>query len=694
MFELNPRQQDYLSRNGFVVVPSHEYEGMDVVYEKLKDAELPVFVTTDALLHTAHLFFDYVLRIAEITALRPQLAALTDALLQASAKDLANAANAEVKEAARRNCAYFSVAARLLDRDAGTPPKVEDLVRAELALIDNRTTGNPPPKSPALGIREDYIQYVPRGHYTRNDDFRTYFLAAMWYGRMGFFLNPSESHDLNEAENVRLARQALLITGYLHKLKVDKRPAIDLWRGLYETTALFAGRAEDAGPDEYAAVAQEVWGRVPTLTQLGDDKKMGEFLNKARQLPRPRVLSTYYLSGGGADCITPDWRDGTLGFRMLAQRFVPDSHIFSELVWDRVGKYTGRGNPFTLFVSMYDGPYRAFPRGLDVLSVFGSELAGKILREEGDTEYAGYNEKLAALRAEYAKGDWERDLYHRWLGVLRALAEPADRRAPGFMQRDPWGRKQINAALGSWAELRHDTILYVKQSYTSVARGAFMEERPERHAFVEPCPEVFRRLEAMIKHLHARLGEPEVSPGKVGGTPQGPGGLAGGMIRMARQEQLGSSAMVPVEVSRNIQRFAELCGQLAGIAERELQGVWPTARERETLFGIGIYLKSLLMFPYRLMQQITSSTDDKMPVVADVHTHMEGGQVLEEAVGDPFLICVELQNGGQRKQYWGAVFSYYEFKHPMNDRLTDEAWQAMEPKPPLPPWTGTFVAGS
>jgi hypothetical protein len=91
------------------------------------------------------------------------------------------------------------------------------------------------------------------------------------------------------------------------------------------------------------------------------------------------------------------------------------------------------------------------------------------------------------------------------------------------------------------------------------------------------------------------------------------------------------------------------------------------------------------------MAQTTSGADDRMALVADVHTHMEGDVVLEEAVGDPDLICVELERDGQRVRYWGAVFSYYEFKHPMDDRLTDEAWQSMAPEPPQPPWTSAYL---
>ena len=63
MHELSKSQKKVLARNGFVVVPSNEYAGMAEAYEGLKNDERPIFVTTDALLHTAHLFFDYLLRV-------------------------------------------------------------------------------------------------------------------------------------------------------------------------------------------------------------------------------------------------------------------------------------------------------------------------------------------------------------------------------------------------------------------------------------------------------------------------------------------------------------------------------------------------------------------------------------------------------------------------------------------------------
>ena len=45
----------------------------------------------------------------------------------------------------------------------------------------------------------------------------------------------------------------------------------------------------------------------------------------------------------------------------------------------------------------------------------------------------------------------------------------------------------------------------------------------------------------------------------------------------------------------------------------------------------------------------------------------------------------------------GPVFTYYEFKHPMNDRLTDEAWKTMiqgSQKPDRPSWTYSYSLGN
>ena len=83
-----------------------------------------------------------------------------------------------------------------------------------------------------------------------------------------------------------------------------------------------------------------------------------------------------------------------------------------------------------------------------------------------------------------------------------------------------------------------------------------------------------------------------------------------------------------------------------------------------------------------------------MAVIADVHTDSNSGQVLEEAVGKPYELYVIVPIEGILTLVQGAAFSYYEFKQPMADRLTDEAWQSMlsSGRAPQPPeWTKSFI---
>lgn len=62
---------------------------------------------------------------------------------------------------------------------------------------------------------------------------------------------------------------------------------------------------------------------------------------------------------------------------------------------------------------------------------------------------------------------WETNIYQGWLGALRALSSPTKaRHFPQAMQTEAWAMKNLNTQLASWTQLRHDTILYVKQSFT------------------------------------------------------------------------------------------------------------------------------------------------------------------------------------------------------------------------------------
>jgi hypothetical protein len=82
-------------------------------------------------------------------------------------------------------------------------------------------------------------------------------------------------------------------------------------------------------------------------------------------------------------------------------------------------------------------------------------------------------------------------------------------------------------------------------------------------------------------------------------------------------------------------------------------------------------------------------------MIADVHTEGNTKKVLEEGVGyiKTAVIAYKLPQGNIILGA-GPVFSYYEFKQPMDERLTDEAWREIlsSNPPPEPDWIQSFSA--
>jgi len=112
-FQLSESQKELLQKNGFVVIPWH---GDDIVepYKTIKEWEAPIFVTSDTLLHLYHIQFNEVLKRIEEEEFFDQLINMSQAMLERSIQDYEGFTDLELKEAARRNVAYFAVGLKLL----------------------------------------------------------------------------------------------------------------------------------------------------------------------------------------------------------------------------------------------------------------------------------------------------------------------------------------------------------------------------------------------------------------------------------------------------------------------------------------------------------------------------------------------------------------------------------------------------
>jgi hypothetical protein len=135
-----------------------------------------------------------------------------------------------------------------------------------------------------------------------------------------------------------------------------------------------------------------------------------------------------------------------------------------------------------------------------------------------------------------------------------------------------------------------------------------------------------------------------------------------------------------------LERLETVLERLVDLSERELANEELTAEDYEFIENFGDELNSVI-----------SEVDDKAKkttIVADVHTDGNTLLVLEEGVGyvDTIVVAYKVPDGRVLVGA-GPVMSYYEFKQPMRERLTDEKWREMlSSKPPeKPEWYANFA---
>jgi len=318
-FSLNGNQKSLLGENGFVAIP---WRGDDIVqpYKTLKEQDIPIFVTSDTLLHLYHIQFNETLKRLEEEEFFDKLIDISLAMMERATGDDQSFTDADLKEAARRNVAYFAVALKLLQTptegydekqvkqdvekwnkehpwdlkefkplkevDFTIPSYVRDEVNAEIEKIEAHegfepsvVFNSPDSKNP---YKEDYSQYVPRGHYTRSEALIRYFKAAMWYGRMAFLLKggPSPYDALISEEDARIATiQASLISAELPNVSLrtersNLTTCWQIWNRIYSVTSFFVGIADDLTPYEYLGAIEKVFGTEFDASQLADEEAL------------------------------------------------------------------------------------------------------------------------------------------------------------------------------------------------------------------------------------------------------------------------------------------------------------------------------------------------------------------------------------------------------------------------------------
>ena len=648
---LNPAQLALLAQNGFVVVPGGFAQFEDAYQESEQwsttppgyNWEAPVdpqpighafFVTTDAMLHSLHYVFDNLLTDLELNLFYPQVQAMTIAAYQTARAQVADLAGTALEEPASAAALYLAVGVGLLAPDQFTAVVDTATVSAARPILDLIQAGTEQaPLAFLPGYTEDFSQYRPRGHYAGDPSLEAYFRGMNWLSRITF-----------RASETRETQIALLLLRALSSTPT----AVQDWSALHDMLSFLIGPSDDLGPPEYSALAAQVFGAELPTTALVNGDTVAAFQAQVAALPGPRVNGLILPP----DTNLEDVATLTRGFRLMGQRFTFDGYVLGQLMYPYVGT---REVP------------RSLPSGLDVAAADGSQVANDLLAAQGVPAFANYDSQLGLMRQTLAgltPADWLENIYGGWLWTLQPLWNRDPAPYPPLMQTDAWLRRDLQAGLGSYTELKHDTVLYVKQPTGFGGGGAPLFS----YGYVEPNPLVFARIAVVAASTYRGLQARGVSVN---------------LFDDAANQTLAGTMSVLRDVAIESAHFAEM-------ARRELTGQALSDDDYYRIQDFRNFLDVTLRSLY-----MGEGQPDPVALVTDIAN--DGvAQVLQQAVGgvDTIYVVVPDTRGGLQVVR-GGVFSYYEFVGSMSQRMTDAEWRAQVAAgdtPPRPDWVSAFFS--
>jgi hypothetical protein len=652
-YALTMDEKSKLQTHGFVVTErmernaqgEYKWVSFGSAVADIWESDLPIYISSDLILHALHMSYDEILKQTEHSTLIPKLKLLlAQSHASLSTLDAAYGTNPTMRQSLLDVDLYLTLARSLLE--GGSMPYFSEN-QAALSTLLSQIAGLQPLEIPLFSSKPrtfDFSQFTIRGHYTETQELGRYFQSMIWLGRTELYLiAPKTAYNEPQPEDIR--RQIIDAALVVEALKISN--SLLLLSQMEDIIRFFVGDQDNVTVSNMLTLMSDA--NIQSAAELTDTVRVRAFLNALSQKPYAfQLINSQILF---SDPMSPDQLKPASAFLLLGQRFVVDSYVTGSVVYDKI-----------LFNN--EKMLRMLPSPLDILFAIGNNAALQLLKPELDKYNYGTN--LAALRYlvdGYDPSFWTSSIYNGWLQSIRALNPPADRSGlPQFMQAGAWWQKTMNTQLASWAQLRHDNLLYAKQSYSAGVVCSFPE------SYVEPVPDFFNAVKLLASNASERFGTFDY-------------------------DQTWTKSYF----THYFNTLGALCDTLGTIAQKELSKTALSDIERaflrRMLFKVqtcGIEYDGWLSSLFLLGE---SSTFKKDYVVADVHTAPTDasgapiGWVLHAGTGPINLAVINAELAdGTMCSFVGPVMSYYEHLSVNYKRLTDEEWQsAYQAAPSLRP---------
>ncbi len=557
--QMTKDERDIFQKAGLVSIDQKQRYSFASAYYQIYARDLPVLVTTDSIMHALHRSYDDILMELEQTLFTWTIGQILDDCQQALADKAAGNTDAVMAADYRDVDLYLTVARNLLAGAGATAGGQDEgwggglMVQSRLGSdkealarlkdVQSLKLQQPFVDEPTMiygGQRFfDWSQFKPRGHYTKTPELKRYFRCMMWLGRAdcGWNVLPTDGTPGVNSESRRELRNAVLLVELLQA--TDNLKTL---KALDDIIAFMVGRSDNLTVFALRDLMKEA--ETPTLAAIRDDKALARLEDAikngkhAQQMIRSQVIISSLMDSYK---VPPPSM-----FQLFGQRYIIDSFVLSQVVFDSILFHNRKQQ-------------RMMPSGLDALAALGNNEAIPLLSD--DLHKWNYSANLMASR-EYVDlhepAFWKANLYNLWLDSLRTLHADMtkEKNFPEAMRTRAWQMKQLQTQLGSWAELRHDTILYAKQSYTAYPGCEYPA------GYVEPYPEFYARIKYFAEEA-GRLFEAADYTAKDNNRAA--------QLKQVKQRQIAF-----------FKKMAETVGTLEGLARKELKAEPLPSRRRHS----------------------------------------------------------------------------------------------------------------
>ena len=611
LFQVEDLDKDFfkmLCNQNFAICPTNN-EQLFNIYEENDYAQMPSYVTTDLFLQAYHMYFSYVLKTLEKKVFVPCLHNMNVGMYNEAMNVARSSSDAEIVDLAEFSATFFAVADKLLMENSPLmiPASYDEVANIEIENIMNEVEDFSPMMNKNTTFAYDLFK--PRGHYTRSEAQKRYFRSMMW---IQCFIFPRE----NQAS----MKQAAMLAYLFNHADSEKMEA---GRGMFDALSFLMGEPDNVAIIEIADfMKQKGLNSVNDVVKSSTLKSIDGYL--AQMFKTRNKITSKVQEEGMVDIIN-----------FMPQRYMPDSEVLAN---------------------MYDptpNAERGFPRGLDVFAAFGIDHASNIIDEYYDdaSKWDGYASEAKNMRDKFQSfSDWDKTMYNKWFESLVTL-QHSDKNYPGYMQTPSWSTKSLNSALASWAELKHDAILYGEQPMCAECGGGEDFPEPMVVGYVEPNLAFWKKMKEMLALTH---------------------------------DLLKANKLWISDIGYQTDRLNEYMDFCIKVSKKELAG---TPLDEEEYKEIRVLGSSIEWFTLQVLDPdleldnwgLVEGADRSVAVVADVYTRNLTGckkcGILYEATGTADAIYVVVEIGGKLYLTKGATLSYYEFINPLGNRLTDEEWQ-------------------